>query len=416
MAQEIGPSLVVSPAAAAHPDARDVEVVERKGRGHPDSICDGLAEAFSIALTRAYHERCGAILHHNVDKVLLAGGASSPRLGGGDVIAPFDIFLAGRATSTIDGIVIPVADIAEQTSRAWLRANVHALDVERHVTIHTLVRRGSAALTGLLQRGQTAGFVANDTSLAVGHAPPSRLERIVLAVEQALTSPATVATHPVIGEDVKVMGLRRGQQIALTIAAAIIDRHLSSQADYAEAKALIAQLAERAAHGIAPHHHLRVAVNTADDPERERLYLTVTGTSAEAGDDGEAGRGNRIGGLITPGRPMTLEAAAGKNVAMHVGKTYGIVAHQIAQALIEQCPEVAEATCLLVSRIGWPVETPQVVEVQLRTRKDLPLEPLREPVEAIVRQCLGRLRELPQMLLARASVESPSGWPGLLLF
>jgi S-adenosylmethionine synthetase len=416
MPVETGPTVVVTSPAAAHPDAREIEMVERKGRGHPDSICDGLAEAFSIGLTRAYHERCGAILHHNVDKVLLAGGASSPRLGGGVVTAPFDIFLAGRATSTIDGTVIPVADIAEQTSRAWLRANLHAVDVDRHTRLHTLVRHGSAALTGLLQAGRTAGFVANDTSLAVGHAPPSRLERIVLAVEQTLTSSATVAAHPMIGEDVKVMGLRRGGRIELTIAAAIVDRHVSSQADYAEAKALVAQLAEQTASRIAHHHDVRVTVNAADDAAAGRLYLTVTGTSAEAGDDGEAGRGNRIGGLITPGRPMTLEAAAGKNAAMHVGKTYGIVAHQIAQALIEQCPMVADVTCVLVSRIGWPVEMPQVIEVQLRTRDDLPLESLREPVEAIVRRCLGRLGELPQTLLARASIESPSEWPGILLF
>jgi S-adenosylmethionine synthetase len=257
--------------------------------------------------------------------------------------------------------------------------------------------------------------VANDTSFAVGHAPPSRLEHIVLAVEQALTSPSTTAAHPMLGEDVKVMGLRRGHQIDLTIAAAIVDRHVSNHAEYAEAKALLAHLAEHAAHEI-HHHHIRIAVNAADDPAADRVYLTVTGTSAEAGDDGEAGRGNRMGGLITPCRPMTLEAAAGKNVAMHVGKTYGIVAHQIAQALVERCPEVAEATCILVSRIGWPIETPQVVELQLRTRDDLPIESLLEPAEAIARECLSRLSELPRMLLARASVESPATWPGILIF
>ena len=127
-------------------------MVERKGRGHPDSICDALAEAFSISLTREYHERCGAVLHHNVDKVLLAAGSSAPRFGGGEVIAPLDIYLGGRATQEANGIVIPVADIAEQSSRVWLRANLHALDAQRHVRIHVVVRPGSTELSALVAR------------------------------------------------------------------------------------------------------------------------------------------------------------------------------------------------------------------------------------------------------------------------
>lgn len=407
------PTLVVlGPPAAAHPDALETEIVERKGRGHPDTICDALAEAFSIGLSRAYAQAAGSILHHNVDKVLLAAGSSAPRFGGGEVLAPIEMYLAGRATSSVDGVEIPVADIAGQTTRAWLRANLHALDASRHVRLHTLVRPGSAALSGLLARGQVP--VANDTSFGVGCAPPSRLERVVLAVEQALTAPATIADYPVIGEDVKVMGFRRGQHVDLTVACAMVDQHVRSAAGYSEAKALVTHLAEHAAREAgAPH--VRVQVNTGDDEASGQLYLTVTGTSAEAGDDGEAGRGNRVGGLITPARPMTLEAAAGKNAVSHVGKLYGIVAHRMARDLVE-LPEIAEATCAVVSRIGWPVDAPLVVEVRLRTRDDLPVDTLQGPVEALVHRCLGGLRDLPQRLLDHASIESPAGWPGILLF
>jgi S-adenosylmethionine synthetase len=398
-----------------HPDSRDVEMVERKGRGHPDSMCDAMAEAFSIGLTRAYHERCGAVLHHNVDKVLLVAGSSAPRFGGGEVTTPFDVYLGGRATPEVDGAMIPIAAIAEQASRAWLRANLHALDPERHVRIHTLVRPGSMALSALVAREQGPWVVANDTSFAVGHAPPSRLEQVVLAVEQALTAPATIGTHPMIGEDVKVMGVRRGHQIDLTIACAVVDRHVRGLSDYIEVKEAIARLAEHAAREThAPH--VRVRVNSADDVEAGRVYLTVTGTSAEAGDDGQAGRGNRVGGLITPCRPMTLEAAAGKNVVSHVGKSYSIVAHQIASELVAKCPDIAEATCVLVSRIGWPVETPQVVELQIQTRNGIALDAVRAPAETIVRDCLRGLTELTRLLLERASPESPATWPGVLLF
>ena len=407
--------VVVSASVVPHPDSRDVEMVERKGRGHPDSISDALAEAFSISLTRVYHERCGAVLHHNVDKVLLAAGSSAPRFGGGEVTTPFDVYLAGRATSEADGAMIPVDEIAQQASRAWLRANLHAVDPERHVRIHTLVRPGSAALSALVARKQGPRVVANDTSFAVGYAPPSRLEQVVLAVEQTLTAAATAAAHPAIGEDVKVMGLRRGDQIDLTIACAVVDRHVRGLPDYLDVKEAIARLAEHAAreaHGP----HARVVVNSADDIEARRVYLTVTGTSAEAGDDGQAGRGNRVGGLITPYRPMTLEAAAGKNVVSHVGKSYNIAAHQIARELVTKCPDIAEATCALVSRIGWPVDTPQIVELQIQTRNGIPLEVVRELAETIARDCLRRMPELTRQVLERASIESPATWPGVLLF
>jgi S-adenosylmethionine synthetase len=127
----------------------------------------------------------------------------------------------------------------------------------------------------LVARGQGRWAVANDTSVAVGHAPPSRLEQVVLAVERALTASSTIAAHPMIGEDVKVMGVRRSHAIDLTVACAIVDQHVRGHSEYADVKEVIARLAERAAreaHGV----HVRVSVNTGDDLEAGRLYLTVT--------------------------------------------------------------------------------------------------------------------------------------------
>ena len=61
-----GPALSVA--------AQPLEIVERKGKGHPDTICDAIAEAVSIQLSKAYQETFGRILHHNIDKCLLVAG------------------------------------------------------------------------------------------------------------------------------------------------------------------------------------------------------------------------------------------------------------------------------------------------------------------------------------------------------
>jgi S-adenosylmethionine synthetase len=111
---------------------------------------------------------------------------------------------------------------------------------------------------------------------------------------------------------------------------------------------------------------VEVAVNAADDDARDVYYLTVTGTSAEAGDDGQCGRGNRVNGLITPGRPMTLESVAGKNPVTHVGKLYNLAAGLLAQALVDEIDAIREAECVLVSRIGHPVDDPQIAELRIR--------------------------------------------------
>jgi S-adenosylmethionine synthetase len=111
---------------------------------------------------------------------------------------------------------------------------------------------------------------------------------------------------------------------------------------------------------------VEVCVNAADDEAAGRVYLTVTGLSAEAGDDGEAGRGNRVNGLIAPERPTTLESVAGKNPVTHVGKLYNVTASLLASDLVRTIPEVQDAEVRLVSRIGRPVDEPQIVDVRLR--------------------------------------------------
>jgi S-adenosylmethionine synthetase len=387
--------LEIGPLEAGSPALLPFEIVERKGLGHPDTICDALSENLSRALSRAYLERFGAILHHNVDKALLCGGAARPAFGGGEISEPIDVYLAGRATAQFGGATIPVREIAVEESRRWLRENLRHLDPERHVRIHPRIRPTSPDLAALFLRQREAGApLANDTSLGVGFAPLDALERAVLAVERKLNAPQVKAAQPEIGEDIKVMGVRNGGDVVLTVACALVGRHVAGLEDYRAKKARIRDIAAAAASGAA-----EVAVNTADGDTADSVYLTVTGLSAEAGDDGQVGRGNRVNGLITPYRPMSLEAAAGKNPVTHVGKLYNLLANRIARALLAEVAGVQEAYCYLVSRIGRPITEPQLLDLKLRLEDPAALAALRPRIEQVARGELAGVTTLWRELL-----------------
>lgn len=384
------------------PDAGDcpVEIVERKGLGHPDSICDALAETFSLTLSRYYRDRFGAILHHNVDKVLLCAGRSAPRFGGGKVLKPIEIILAGRATCSVKGETVPVETLAVNSCTGWLRENMRKLEPGRDIRIRVQVQPGSEELVDTyLRAGERDVRLANDTSCGCGYAGLSNLEIVTGAVERRLNSPGVKTESPAIGEDVKIMGLREGNSMHLTVATAMVDGFLENMNAYRHAVENAAALAEAEARS---HTDLdiEVAVNTADDPGSGSVYLTVTGTSAEAGDDGEAGRGNRANGLITPYRPVTMESLAGKNPVTHVGKLYNLAAGLICADIVEQIPPVRSAECRLVSRIGQPINEPQIIDLGIRLDSAAEVADVSPAIEAHVARHLNEIGSYADALLS----------------
>jgi S-adenosylmethionine synthetase len=303
--------------------------------------------------------------------------------------SPIEIFVAGRATRTWRGVEIPVDELAVEACRDVLRETLPELDVARDVRVVPKIGPGSSDLTSLFVRARAP--LANDTSCGAGFAPLTDLERVVLAVERRLNDPATKRAHPSIGADVKVMGTRVDDRIALTIGCAFVGRHLASLEDYLRAKSGARELALDAARACT-RCDVRASINAAD--AGADVYLTVTGTSAEAGDDGEVGRGNRTSGLIAPYRWQTLEAAAGKNPVSHVGKLYGVVATRVARRLAESVAR--EVSCMLVSEIGRPVDDPALAHVRLSTEDAVP----ERVVEEILRAELGSLGALRDEILA----------------
>jgi S-adenosylmethionine synthetase len=339
-------------------EQQEIELVERKGIGHPDSVADGLAESISRALCREYMERFGAVLHHNTDKTQIVAGRSNPAFGGGEVICPIYILLTGRATRVFNNEEIPVDTIAIKAARECIHKALPNLDVSNHTILDAKIGMGSSDLRDVFGRKIPS---ANDTSFGVGYAPLSETETIVYNTERELMR--LRRSIPAIGEDVKVMAMREGENINLTIACAMIDKHVNNLKHYVDTKKEITDHINEYASQFTPRK-IKAQMNVADNIEQGSVYITVTGTSAEMGDDGAVGRGNRTNGLITPNRPMSLEATSGKNPINHVGKIYNILAMIMARDIVKQVDGLQEVYIRILSQIGQPIDQPHVASIQ----------------------------------------------------
>ena len=379
----------------------DVEIVERKGKGHPDYIIDAASEAVSIGLSKYYKDQFGAILHHNVDKGLLVGGEATPVFGGGEITQPIYIVVAGRAITEVptDGktVSVPIDSLATNAIKEILRKNLRFLDVEKHVIIDYKIKPGSTDLVNNFELSRTLPM-ANDTSFGVGFAPLSETEQLTFETEMLLNSPGLKKELPEVGEDVKVMGLRRNREINLTVAAAIVSGLTPDPDHYLSVKEEIANKVADLATRITDLP-VSITVNAADQPERKVWYLTVTGTSAEQGDDGNTGRGNRANGLITPCRPMSLEATAGKNPVNHVGKIYNVLAGKVAGRISDEVQGVREVYVKILSQIGKPINEPAITDIELLLDSGVGETNLKREAEAIAEEEISTVVELTDLIL-----------------
>jgi S-adenosylmethionine synthetase len=375
-----------------------IELVERKGKGHPDSICGAVAEAVSLALCREYQAAFGRILHHNTDKAMLVAGQTQPRLGGGQVVEPMRLILGDRAVREYQGKRIEVEAIAEATAKGWLRDNLRFVDLEQHVVFQNELKEGSPELTDIFER---EAIGANDTSAAVGYAPLTETERLVLAAEQWLNSPDFQRRFPEAGEDIKVMGMRRDRDLRLTVALAFVDRFVPDARSYFRRKEeMRLALTDYLTRKLRALDRVAVHLNTLDDPARGEggMYLTVLGTSAEGGDCGQVGRGNRVNGVIPLNRPISTEAAAGKNPVSHVGKIYTLLTHHIAGQVAQHVQGVVEVYVWLCSQIGRPINAPWIAAAQVILQEGVALPDVQPAVEALIEQELATIHEFGKRL------------------
>ena len=380
-------------------EEQDLEIVERKGVGHPDHICDAIMNEVSVALSKEYLKRYGHVQHHNIDKGLLAAGEVKRRYGGGEVKRPMLMVFGDRATYDVDGDPIPVDELAVDTAKKWLRNNLRFVDPDRHVRYQVELKKGSAALTDIFKRkGKYYG--ANDTSAAVGYAPLSNTEKIVLQTERYINSPGFKKEFPETGEDVKIMAAREGKELTLTVALAFVDKFIENENQYFKRKAEVEEDVNRFVRNRVKFDPANVNMNTLDKRGRgmDGIYLTVLGTSADDGDGGQVGRGNRPTGIIPLNRPTCSEAAAGKNPVSHVGKIYNLLTYQIANRVYEKVSGIKEVYVWLLSQIGRPINEPKVAGVELILDKGVDFGPTSKLATEIVRSELNSINDFTDRL------------------
>jgi S-adenosylmethionine synthetase len=339
-----------------------VEIVDRKGLGHPDTICDLVVDHLSIRLSQIYQKQFGAIPHFNIDKALLCAGQTENRFGGGKIIKPMLFVIGDRATEKLGRKKIDLEKIIKREIYAFLKNNYRFID-EKSFIIESQIKPGSASLQDIFQR-QAKYLPANDTSALVGYFPLTKLEQMVFETERFVNSKTFKKRYPQSGEDVKVMGWREGKIYRLILAIAFVDRFVKSEEDYFKKKeemkkAILSFIRKKF------EEEVTIEINTLDRRGAGVFgcYLTVTGTSADSGDSGEVGRGNRANGLIPLNRVAGSEASAGKNCVSHVGKIYNLLSFKLAKEIYRILGK--RTTVWLISKIGQPVNQPALTSVEV---------------------------------------------------
>jgi S-adenosylmethionine synthetase len=226
--------------------------------------------------------------------------------------------------------------------------------------------------------------VANDTAVGCGWAPYTPLERLVLEIEQKLNDDKTRKMYPWLGFDIKIMAVRRGVDVALTLCVPQVSTDVPNLKAYKENLEEVRSLIRKICDKYKPFK-IALTLNTADGQRDDLLYMLYTGSCIESGDEGQVARGNRLGGVISSRRPFSIEGLSGKNPQYHSGKLYSAMAWDIAREIWEQTKTPSEV--FIISQSDKPIDEPWSVIVN--TSKPVDPALTRDIVSKIVKNVSG---------------------------
>lgn len=348
------------------PEARSLEIVERKGIGHPDTLADMLAEAVSVHYSRYCLEKFGMVLHHNVDKLYIGGGHFEINFGQSTMLEPVQVFVNGRMSNSFANEHLDLSEISRESILPLLLAVLPHLK-ENEVVINSNSTQHTKIPYWFSPRGRqdlpdSYMPMANDTSVCVSHWPMTVSERLAFELERyfwIMRDGVFVPKFDCYGQDVKVMVCRKERNIDITVCLPVISTAISSFVEYDQliekAEDELNDLAER----IVEETMFSVSVKV--NPY-QRLYMLGTGSCIECGEEGIVGRGNSNAGIISVFRPHSMEAWAGKNPVYHTGRVLSFLTMNLAKALNKELG--VKCTVMAMSKNNHSLVPPYLLLVE----------------------------------------------------
>jgi S-adenosylmethionine synthetase len=365
-------------------DSVPYEVVETKGKGHPDNISDAIAEKISASYSKYCLDKFGVVPRHMVDKLTVLGGGSVVSFGKGEMKNPIRILVNGRFTGAVGGQEVDYMSIVEKSIKDYMGELFPLLDTHKHLLIinNTHTNEGPGVVYDT--KGTTANdrhkffhdetqgdksrhsnqLRTNDTSTTVSYFPLSRIETLVIDIEYQLNSKKYHDQNPHVGSDIKVMGIRKDNNIEITTCVPLIAKYTVSRTDYTEKLEKIRSYIQSIAKEHFPDKDISIFLNTRDNPLKDDLYLTAIGSAIESGDEGAVGRGNRSRGVIPFSRNFSMEAPSGKNPIYHTGKLFTAIGDIISERIYNETG--LENTVFMTSKMGGYISDPWSVAIELK--------------------------------------------------
>lgn len=323
---------------------QEVELVERKGLGHPDTLSDILADTFSRKYSQFSLLKYGSILNHAVDKVTLLGAKAEVNFGRAKIIKPITACLFGKASLKVDNKIIDIENMFREAVREVFINIFHTEDIFKDIQYLINVHDGIgfdhpkgfySPLTNRDVKKVNIELRSNDTVICSAYAPYSKTEILTIKIENYLNSEEFKKDYPETGFDIKVLITRIEKTIDVTICIPFISSKTPSMIRYREKLKDIEEHLLKKIREWSEYEDIILNINTKDEGGKY-AYLTVYGSALDKGDQGMVGRGNRFNGVISVNREMNIEAAAGKNPIHHSGKIYNFVSHLISKELFNK--------------------------------------------------------------------------------
>lgn len=338
--------------AVLDPDKSGYEVVERKFRGHPDSLADMVAQSFMQKyiyetwnlfpeLSKKYFPNFSA------DKVTLSGSSIRYKNGKYDVLKPVDALLIGKITKQIGGMDIDIDTIFKRAIEDVFSKSLGHDDYKEHVRrmTYSVTLAGVDHHSAFYNPGSISDLIeivrsethANDTVFVVAFAPYSVAEKLCIYLDNLTDSKEFKDLFPEIGSDIKAMVRRRGKDFDLTLCLPVFPERITNIGQYEkiinEAKTYLFDATEVYLNKTDEYAgaSIELRINTKDTLDKK--YLAVWGTALSKGDIGAVGRGNRQQGFISGLRPSTNEAISGKNPNHFAGIICYLLAENISQQI-----------------------------------------------------------------------------------